>query len=371
MKNRIGGLDLLRFAAASLVMLFHLGAATSVPTTTARIAGGAITYPELSWSRCGWVGVQIFFVISGIVIAYSANKSSPGAFLRNRILRLYPAVWLVAPLSAAVLFFYSIEPASDVGRAFLHSVLLFPFPAWVDDVYWTLGIEMAFYGTVYLLLIFASSKRLITLCWIIGGVSAAYWLAGALVEPSWIFDHLWDRTLDLTLIHHGIYFAFGILLYRWRAVGWSWSEFVFVIVLMGAALIQIDYARRFAETIFGPDQQPLLPIIVFLLAMIAAMAALCFELESRRWLYLAGLATYPLYLLHDYFGAAVLQMVGVRLGADRFVAFAVAVIVCIAASFAIVRVELPLRRSLARILDSLQTPGGSVGPVGFLRRLRH
>ena len=199
MTQRFAGLDLLRFFAASLVMLFHLGAALSVPSTlSARIVGSTITYPELlPWFRCGWVGVQIFFVISGIVIAYSAATSSPSGFLRSRILRLYPAVWLVAPLSATVLALYSIKPPTAIGHALVNSLLLVPFAPWVDDVYWTLGVEMAFYATVYLLLAFGSFNRIMALCWIMGSISAVYWFAGELIKPSWLLEHLWDRRLDL------------------------------------------------------------------------------------------------------------------------------------------------------------------------------
>ena len=300
MTQRFAGLDLLRFIAASLVMLFHFGATPSAPQTlVARIVGGRIIYPELLWLRCGWVGVQIFFVISGIVIAYSATTtSSPTAFLRSRVLRLYPAAWLVAPLSAAVLVLYSIEPLTKIGHAFINSMFLVPYAPWVDDVYWTLGIEMAFYGTVYLLLVVSSPKRIVALCWIIGGTSAAYWFAGSLIKPSWTFTHLWDRRLDLVLIHHGIYFALGILLYRGCTKGWSWPKLIFAGALLAAATIQIDYINRSADELFGIHQSAVVPVTVFLLGVGVAVAALCWQAKSSRLLYLAGLATYPLYLLH-------------------------------------------------------------------------
>jgi peptidoglycan/LPS O-acetylase OafA/YrhL len=47
------GLDLIRFSAAFMVLAFHLCAGTAL---------GPLT-------RWGWVGVEIFFVLSGFVIA--------------------------------------------------------------------------------------------------------------------------------------------------------------------------------------------------------------------------------------------------------------------------------------------------------------
>jgi peptidoglycan/LPS O-acetylase OafA/YrhL len=68
----MAGLDALRFAAASMVMLFHLGYLPSVPPTVESNSAG-VSYPELATLGFGWVDVQIFFVIYGIVISYSAE----------------------------------------------------------------------------------------------------------------------------------------------------------------------------------------------------------------------------------------------------------------------------------------------------------
>ncbi|MER9864925.1 hypothetical protein [Mesorhizobium sp. M0185] len=75
--GRLVGLDLLRIFAAFSVMLFHFAYwswAPTVASTPKSITGGALQYPELiPFSWWGWVGVEIFFVISGFVIAFSAS----------------------------------------------------------------------------------------------------------------------------------------------------------------------------------------------------------------------------------------------------------------------------------------------------------
>lgn len=99
------GLDLFRFAAAGLVMAFHL-ACTSwlVPSSeAAELVGRPMAFPGLlPLSSIGWIGVPIFFVISGYVIAYSASRTSASAFFMSRFLRLMPGIMFCATVTFAL-----------------------------------------------------------------------------------------------------------------------------------------------------------------------------------------------------------------------------------------------------------------------------
>jgi len=100
MRNKVNpkhvvGIDLIRFLAAALVMFFHYGflIGKHVSGKIVLVNGATTSYPELyDFSNFGWVGVETFFVISGFVIAFSAERASPFSFFSSRVTRLGPGV---------------------------------------------------------------------------------------------------------------------------------------------------------------------------------------------------------------------------------------------------------------------------------------
>ncbi|MBS0250746.1 MAG: acyltransferase family protein, partial [Proteobacteria bacterium] len=80
MRAHIYPLDAVRFFAALCVMLFHLGFYdwASTNSVVGQMFANSTSFPQAApYTSFGWVGVEIFFVISGFVIANSANNSSP------------------------------------------------------------------------------------------------------------------------------------------------------------------------------------------------------------------------------------------------------------------------------------------------------
>ena len=174
--RHIVGLDVVRFASATMVMVFHLafwswaGAGSS---TIARLMPNQPSFPELTpvaW--VGWVGVEIFFVLSGFVIAYSAEGASAFAFFRSRFLRLMPAVWICATIAFAVLLAGDFAPFKELARHYLKTLVLIPKYQWIDGVYWSLCVEIFFYGFILGLLIANRFCQLELFIGVIGVVSA-------------------------------------------------------------------------------------------------------------------------------------------------------------------------------------------------------
>lgn len=160
MHRRLGSIDALRGIAALSVAWFHFTNGGPL------LANGWLK----SSGHYGWVGVEIFFVISGFIIPYSlfrANYQSSdfGLFLLKRITRLDPpyiaSILLIIALSYIMPFvpgFRGEWPHYTVIQLLCHlgyvnSIVGKP---WVNIVFWSLGIEFQYYlliGAVFPLLV--------------------------------------------------------------------------------------------------------------------------------------------------------------------------------------------------------------------------
>src|ERR1700710_2285244 len=158
MKYHFPLLDPLRFGTALGVAIFHqmfwswAWVSIGHPGFERTVAADVLYPSAAPFTWFGWVGVEIFFVISGFVIANSASKSSAREFLCGRALRLYPAVWVCSTLTFLVLLCFAPGKASEFMGPYLSAMLLIPKGIkgqWLDCIYWTLAAEMAFYGLVF------------------------------------------------------------------------------------------------------------------------------------------------------------------------------------------------------------------------------
>src|SRR6201994_3264280 len=149
MKYLFPFLHRLRFASALGVAVFHLTfwswarASTGVAPGFEHYVAADLQFQSAApFIWFGWVGVEIFFVISGFVIANSASKSSPREFLIGRALRLYPAVWVCATMTFIVLLLFAGGSTSKFVGPYLKAMTLVPkgvIGEWLDGVYWTLA----------------------------------------------------------------------------------------------------------------------------------------------------------------------------------------------------------------------------------------
>ena len=153
--GRVWILDPLRGAAAFAVMWFHLTGG-GVPLWKGGTAGEAWVRASGSW---GWLGVDVFFVVSGFVLPYSMRRGGytlrdGPRFLWKRLLRLEPPYLVAVALSAGLLAVgqympgYAGEPfAADPKRLLLHFGYLNAVAGeeWYNPVFWTLAVEFQFY----------------------------------------------------------------------------------------------------------------------------------------------------------------------------------------------------------------------------------
>ncbi|UCF53291.1 MAG: acyltransferase, partial [Bradyrhizobium sp.] len=356
MKSHLPLLDPLRFAAALGVAIFHqmfwswAWVSFGVPGFERTVAADVIYPSAAPYTWFGWAGVEIFFVISGFVIANSACQSSPGEFLLGRALRLYPAVWVCATATFLVLVLFGSGPASEFILPYIHAMLMVPKGVtgeWLDEVYWTLAAETAFYGLVFCAML---TKR-ITLRHLAFGLTiysaifnAISLLVMSCTTPSdlpYLIILMFRVPCAAFLLTHGCFFALGIWLFisANRELTALEQLAVAVTCLSGAAEIYF-FASFFLESIPAiADQSALVPIMVWAAAvLLLAVAAKrsrhatgIAASEAPSYLRTLGLITYPLYLTHNVIGAAIIRAL-VEAGLDAtsalWIALGLLVLVC-------------------------------------------
>lgn len=368
-------LDPLRFAAALGVAIFHqmfwswAWASIGFPGFERTVAADVLYPSAAPFTWFGWVGVEIFFVISGFVIANSAIKSSPGEFLLGRALRLYSAVWVCATATFLVLLLFGSRPASEIILPYIHAMLMVPKGVtgqWLDEVYWTLAAETACYGLVFC----AMLTRKITLRHLAWGLTiysaifnaVALQVASCTTPPDlpYLVILMFRVPCAAFLLSHGCFFALGIWLFISANRQLTALEQVAVAVtcLSGAAEIYF-FASFFLTSIPAiADQSALVPIMVWATAvlLIARAAkrnrrsAAIASSEAPAWLRTLGLITYPLYLTHNVIGSALicaLVVSGLDATSAVWVAIGMLILVC---WFICAKIEPAVRSALRRAL---------------------
>jgi peptidoglycan/LPS O-acetylase OafA/YrhL len=157
--NRVESVEVLRGIAAFAVMWFHLtqGNVSFLPSDSFLKASG----------RYGYLGVHLFFVISGFIIPYSLwlrkydlRTDGLGFFIR-RVVRIEPAylasaflILLLQILSALTPGSHAMMPESNSAMILaVHVAYLAPWfnVPWLSPVYWSLAIEFQYYLAILFL----------------------------------------------------------------------------------------------------------------------------------------------------------------------------------------------------------------------------
>lgn len=344
MGRRFDEIQVLRFAAAAGVVVAH-----AVDLTTDRLgldtmlAGGTL-------EDFGAAGVDLFFVISGFIIATTTRGQTglraAGDFLWRRFRRVAPIYWLLS-LPILVGMVRGGTLTADVAAAtFLFwpfSGLEMTFPALGAG--WTLCFEMLFYAGFGLAMA--------------GGGRAGSALAGAAAAA--VLVGLWAATPALRFIGSPMVLEFliGVGIARW---GWRLPEraatAVVVLGLIGFGLsLGFGYGEIDGEEALNQPLVGLARVVIWgLPAVLVVLGAARMRRRDpepgriRRGLIFMGDASYSIYLVHVLAIRALGRVfeTGAALPGDAVVVLTVAVSLAAGAGVH-VWVERPLLRGLSRL----------------------
>lgn len=265
----------LRAMAAIMVCMYHAAFLFS--------ADLPLLVRILDW---GQEGVYVFFVISGVVMPLALDRMNYGMkdfkhFILKRLLRLQPPLIVSAAVMTLISYqtLKQLEVSSIVlfaGSASLTAPLLgLPF---VNDIYWTLFVEMQYY--LYIALLFPFLMRANPMRrWTIILVLLAASFTSLLFEVKWI---------KLVLPFHLPVFLIGFFLFLRMSGRIGKREFVagvglcaFCCALLTGYFHELGYRITFAA--------------------LATVLFICCIRNSPAWLNRIGEYSYSLYLFHWLF----------------------------------------------------------------------
>ncbi len=296
-KNNLTALTGLRSLACLWVIVFHMAqhggwlhdAVDACPTPVSNLV------------RCGYLGVSLFFVLSGFILTHTYSPQlAPRQFWWNRFARIYP-VYLLSLLVLIPLFYPGLARWGVVKFGLVAGLVQSWHPKFAtfwNAAAWSLSAEAFFYGVFPVILPsffrIGRPKLIIGLAYTAALLSIAATVLlfpslrgfNAVESPSGlVIDFVrFNPLMRLPEFIVGIGFA---LVYKRgiRQVSWIWPS-LFILVGVGLFARSVNYALM---------TMALAPVFGWLILCLASRG--CKGLE-HAWAVKAGEASYAAYLLH-------------------------------------------------------------------------
>ena len=350
-RDRLYEVDLLRITAALAVVVYHYTFSGYARHLT------SIAYPTLSLvTRYGYLGVDMFFTISGFVVLLSAWGRRPHEFVISRIVRLYPAYLVAVTLTTIVAItlsrgLFNVTPVQYIANITMLNAVA--HIANIDVVYWTLYAEIRFYLLVFVLgWIGITRTRVVGVLWA--------WLAATAVVESHVLPAGLSTTLDILVQSQwSHYFIAGMALCLIYRTGFSWQLGAILAITYANAVYQaINFGHLVASRYHQTLHSAVIAVVITVIFVVMTLIALRVTRRlGRPWFAVAGALTYPLYLVHAYNGFVIINLIGRHL--NRWVLLVVMVAGMCGAAYAIHRlVEARfagrLKRALTRLVGATQ-----------------
>lgn len=371
---RLPGLDLLRAIAVAWTMLFH-----------SFLVGGL--GEDWAWlSRYGWLGVDLFFVLSGYLIGSQVlaplargDRLDFGDFYLRRAFRILPAFWVVLAIYLLWPGFRE-APGMEPWWKFVTFTMNLSIDYANNAAYshaWSLCVEEHFYLVFPLLAWWLTRKpttwKFVTACAVIvlGGIAlrSALWLHFDALDPDrpWFVEDIyyptWNRLDGLVA---GVALA---TLHVFRPRLWQRLRAHANLALLAGMLVMAlsfwlfrDRVGLLGNAVGWPVASAGLALLVFAGAGRDSVIGR-WRVPGAAWL---AAVSYSLYLVHKPVFHLVQSAFGAQLEGRGFIAFAVYGVAALLAAallyYAVERPFLKLRRRVLRrrVPCALTAPANAV-----------
>jgi peptidoglycan/LPS O-acetylase OafA/YrhL len=309
--SRVDALTGVRALAAGWVVAYHLWLNAGHPS----LASPSLHVDLTPLAAMGWLGVDVFFVLSGFVLTWQVLHDprgdaafaratfwrDGGSFVRRRMLRVYPAYLATLSVLLPLGWHGVVSPPAGLDDVALHLVMFHNVvPAYVSNingVYWSMPFEWQFYLVFPLLILPLLARRT---AWLLAGgvavatlaklISAVAGPGAEIAQLPWRIDEFVVGMAAASLAVRGGLSARAHAVLAWLGV---------------ASLIAGSYAVAARDPIWWqPGALPLVraawidatvAMLVIGLCSRASAVARFFALAPVVWL---GMISYSVYLWH-------------------------------------------------------------------------
>ena len=345
--GRIAVLDAYRGIAVLAVVGFHFFSRWTPPLADTNLYPYGAALAAFPLFRYGYLGVHLFFLVSGFVITLTLTKCANWReFVVRRFARLFPAMLLCATATYVVIRLTPPHIWSVTACSFLPSLTFFSPSAYswalkrscefMDPAYWSLWVEVRFYAVAALLYFGASREGFLRNSFVVMNLAIVV-----------LFLEHGGRNLP------GLQMADRILFPEFAP--WLFSGVAFFYVrerspgvlawLLLAEAMTTNVVRSIAD-LGGAEW--IVIIVIYGLFWAFAVRQRAVDLFDTRLLVKIGTASYAFYLLHQYIGVTLIAFVGQALAVNGPPAILIAAVVAIALAIAAVGIfnsfESPMRR---------------------------
>ncbi len=319
--SRFGLVDSLRGIAAIMVLLFHAFEGRHLDAALAVVPGWVGTMMQH-----GDLGVAIFFVLSGFVIAQTLSRedatiASSSTFLVRRFIRLTPPYWVAIGVAVAFSLLADLMSPERVfhfptvgqilsNASYMQGLLGIPD---LNPVFWTLCFEVQFYFVLCLAFLASgfrvgneTSQRVAI---VFGLVFLAGLAFGTGLLPA--FERPWFINLfHMFLLGAGAYWSWQYPPYR--------IPFAIFVAVLGVASVWHSSL---------PDQAAVATAVILCAAALLGKLNLTGGSKLLQW---TGTLSYSIYLLHNPITGAAFRVGNMAFGQgalSEFLAFVFVLVV--------------------------------------------
>lgn len=347
--RRIITIDILRSTAAILIVLFHY------TTRYFQLTKFNTDDINCNWPisvSFGYGAIATFFILSGYLVShyFTIGGGNVKKYLTKRFFRLYPTYWLCIVISCLALYDTSYTVVSV--KTILYNMTMIPscFKVnYIDGAYWTM--QMEFFFSIIIIFTMFLTKNLKFLFLIIWTLITLVFNSFNLSEYELgTFCNMIFKLINLFLMpNYAAYFIGGISVYQLANENISNVKRIIYYVLTVSSVASIYLVNK---------EGPILYFTSITLLLLLLIKYIEKPLESKinhhNIFSFIAIISYPLYLLHQYFGYVVMNKL-IECGFNNEVIIIIPIIIMLTLAALLHKYfEIPLTKIEKKILNREQ-----------------